>query len=96
MTLTRTIVLLAGGLLLMLAVIVLRAETRRLHFRTSEYDSQIEQIRQELRNQEIELQRLRNPEDIRNRALQLIVPVAPAAPGPKEIKLPPPARKKPR
>jgi len=37
-TLFRTIVILAGGLVLMLSVVILRAETARLHYEISRYE----------------------------------------------------------
>lgn len=65
MTLFRTIVVLVGGLALLLVVVVLRAETTRLHFELSKCESRADEIRQELTYAELELARLRNPGRIR-------------------------------
>lgn len=67
MTLLRTIVVLAGGLALLLCVVVLRAETTRLHNEIAQCEQRAEQTRQRLREVELELERLRNPILLRNR-----------------------------
>jgi hypothetical protein len=83
MTLTRMAVLLSGALLVMLAVIILRAESARIHFRVSQLDAQADGFRQQLREQELELQRLRNPALIRARAGELKLPASAPAPAPR-------------
>lgn len=74
MTLPRTIVLATAGTLLLLVTIMLRAEAARLHYRTSQADSASAITRQQIREADLELQRLRNPKAIRDRALDLLVP----------------------
>jgi len=71
MTLARMIVILLGALLLMLAVVVLRAETTRLHYQLSQIDQQADLLWQELREEELELQRLRNPAVLRARVAEM-------------------------
>jgi len=67
MTLKRMIVMFAGALLVMLIVIVLRAETTRIHYEISDFDRRIDVLRQELRNERIALQRARNPAELLER-----------------------------
>jgi len=66
-TLFRTIVILAGGLVLMLSVVILRAETARLHYEISRYERRADECSQQLREAELELARLRNPMMIRKK-----------------------------
>jgi hypothetical protein len=61
MTLFRMIVVLVAGLLVMLCVVILRAETARLHYEISQRERQAEVFRQQLHDAELELARLRNP-----------------------------------
>jgi hypothetical protein len=67
MTLFRTIVVMVGGLLLMLTVVILRAETTRLHYEVSQCERRADECRQRLREGELELARLRNPMVIRQK-----------------------------
>ena len=67
MTLFRMIVILAGALVLLLIVVILRAETTRLHYEISQLERETEQYRQQWRESELELARLRNPMVIRER-----------------------------
>ena len=67
MTLLRTIVVLVGGLALLLCVVVLRAETTRLHHEVGQCEQRTERTRQRLREIELELERQRNPILLRNR-----------------------------
>jgi hypothetical protein len=60
-------VVLAGGLALLLCVVVLRAETTRLHNEIAQCELRTERARQRLREVELELERLRNPILLRNR-----------------------------
>ncbi len=84
MTLFRIIVLLAGGLLLLLTVVTLRAETTRLHHEISRCERAADEIRQELVEAELELARLKNPTRIRQRMEQAVSRFAeePAPPEP--------------
>jgi hypothetical protein len=59
MTLVRTVVLLGGALVVMLAVVVLRAETTRLHYQLSQYEREAVTLRDELRRMNLELWLLR-------------------------------------
>lgn len=70
MTLGRTAALLTGALAVMLTVVVLRAETTRLHFELVRLERRAATLRQELREKELELARLRNPARIRDRVLR--------------------------
>ena len=65
MPLRWLILVLAMVLLAMMAVVLLRAETTRLHYELSQFDRRAEVLRQELREKELELARLRNPALIR-------------------------------
>lgn len=71
MTLTRTIVTLITALLVMLTVVVLRAETTRLQFESSRFDRDAEILLAQFREQQLELARLRNPVLIRDRAADM-------------------------
>ena len=59
MTLVRTVVLLGGALVVMLAVVVLRAQTTRLHYELSQYEREAVTLRDELRRKNLELWLLR-------------------------------------
>ena len=72
MTLLRMIVFLAGGLVLLLAVVILRAETTRLHYEIARCERDADQIRQQLLEAELELARLRNPTRIRQRVEEAV------------------------
>lgn len=61
MKLARMIWVLAGALAVMLAVVILRAETTRLHYEISEFDRRDDVLRQELRQERLAMQRARNP-----------------------------------
>lgn len=92
MTLLRSAVLLAGALIVMLSVIMLRTETTRTNYRISRFDQQADALRQQLRDEELKLQRLRNPALIRAKAKELKLPMLePEAPPTKPL---PPAPKK--
>jgi sensor domain CHASE-containing protein len=65
MPLRWLILILAALLVAMMTVVVLRAETSRLHYGLSQLDQRAEVLRQELREKELELARLRNPAVIR-------------------------------
>ena len=71
LTLTRTIALLAGGLAVMLSVVIVRAETARLAFEFAVLERDAGLMRQQLREKELELARLRDPALIRRRAVDL-------------------------
>ena len=72
MTLFRTIVVLLGGLVLMLCVVILRAETTRLHYEISQCERRADDCRQRLREAELELARLRNPMMIRQKVEEAV------------------------
>ncbi len=90
MTLTRMVGVFLGALAIMLAVVILRAETTRLHYLISELDRQEDSLRQELRTEKLALQRARNPAALLEKVsrLRLAEPQAeaprPAAPPPKK------------
>jgi hypothetical protein len=71
MTLTRMIGLLVGALTLMLLVVMLRAETTRLHYEISELDRREDVLRQELRTEQLVLQRAQNPALLLERVKQM-------------------------
>lgn len=71
MTLARTVVLLAGALAVMLTMVIIRAETTRLHFEYRQLEREAAALRQTLREKELELARLRNPARIRDRFLRI-------------------------
>jgi hypothetical protein len=66
-TLTRIIFLLLGGLALMLAVVVLRTETTRVHTRLAALDKRELELRSQIQAAELELARWRSPTLIRDR-----------------------------
>lgn len=72
MTLFRIIVILAAGLVMMLFVVILRAETTRLHYEISQRERQAGEYRQQLREAQLELARLRNPMLIRKKVEQAV------------------------
>ena len=51
----------------LIAVVLLRAESSHLHYELSQLDRQASVLRQELREKEVELARLRNPAMIEER-----------------------------
>ncbi len=61
MTLTRTIGLLGGTLAILLLVVALRSETARVHYQISQIDREIEGWSQQVRENGLEIVRLRNP-----------------------------------
>ncbi len=65
MALRGLMLVLATALVAMMAVVLLRAETARLHYALSQVDQRAAVLRQELREKELELARLRNPAVIR-------------------------------
>ncbi|MCK4341816.1 MAG: hypothetical protein KAY37_08855 [Phycisphaerae bacterium] len=72
MTLFRMIVILAGGVALLLCVVILRAETTRLHYEISQCELQAEEMRLRLRAAELELARLRNPMVMRKKVAEAV------------------------
>lgn len=72
MTLFRIIAVLAGGLVLLLFVVILRAETTRLHYAIAQCERRADEVRQELLEAELELARLRNPTRIRQQMEQAV------------------------
>jgi hypothetical protein len=76
MTLFRTIVILVGGLLIMLTVVILRAQTTRLHYEISQCERRTDQYRQQLHDGELELARLRNPMMIRQQVKETVSQLA--------------------
>jgi len=73
-SLSRIVVVLVCGLLVMLATVLLRVETTRLHYRISLCDQRSEEYRHELRALQLELARLRDPSVIRARIVNLRSP----------------------
>lgn len=78
MSLRRTVVILGVGLASLLTVVILRAETTRLHSELSQLDRRAVVLWQELRENELELARLRNPALIRARVAQMRLQDSPA------------------
>lgn len=71
MPLRWLILVLATVLVAMMAVVLLRAETTRVHYELSQLDRQAGVLRQELREKELELARLANPALIRAKLAEL-------------------------
>lgn len=60
-----------GALATMVAVVAFRAEATRVQFEVSQLDRQAEALIVTLREQELTLAQLRNPAEIRRRAVEL-------------------------
>ena len=71
MPLRSLILLLAMVLVAMMTIVLLRAETTRLHYGLSQLDRRAGVLRQELAEKELELERLRNPALIRAKLAEL-------------------------
>ena len=71
MTLPRMIWLFVGALVVMLAIVVLRAETTRLHYEISKLDRREDVLRLEIRKERTALQRARNPAALLERVKQI-------------------------
>ncbi len=84
MTLFRIIAFLVGGLLLLLVVVIQRAETTRLHYEIARCERSADELRQQLREAELELARLRNPRRIRQSMEQALSQFGAPAPTPSE------------
>lgn len=67
----RVISVLALALPVMLAVVMLRAETARLHYRMSKLDRQADLLKLEIAQAELQHASIQNPSLIRQRALDL-------------------------
>ena len=65
MSLKWLIPVLVAALVGMMAVVLLRAEVTRRHYELSQLDRQADVLRQELREKQLELARLRSPAVIR-------------------------------
>jgi hypothetical protein len=86
MTLFRMMVVLAGGLVLLLAVVIVRAETTRLHYEVARCERAADELQQQLVEAELELARLRNPTRIKQRMEQAIGHFADEPPPPEPPK----------
>jgi len=87
-SLFRTIAVLLGGVALMLGVVIVRAETTRLHYETSQRELKFEQLRHQLREAEMRLACLRDPMRIRERVPEVVRQLieenaAPESPNPR-------------
>lgn len=71
MTLKRLVFVLASSLVAMLAVVMLRAENRRLHYHISQHDLRADALTTQIHEKELELARLSNPRIIRERVAEL-------------------------
>jgi len=71
MPLRWLILVLVVVLVALLAVVLLRAETTRLHYELSQFDRRETVLRLELIEKELELERLRNPALIRAKLAEL-------------------------
>ena len=71
MSLTRMICLFLGALIIMLAVVILRAETTRLHHGISQLDRRDDVLRQKIRVEQIALHRERSPAELLERVRQM-------------------------
>lgn len=74
MPLRWLIIVLATILMGLLAIVTLRAEATHLHYQLSQLDRRAQVLRQELREKELELARMRNPALIRARLDQWRLP----------------------
>lgn len=72
MTLWRIIIIIGGALLLMLCVVTLRTETTRLHYVISQHEQRVTELRQKLRQAELELAQLKNPLLLRQKVEQAL------------------------
>lgn len=88
MTLTRILALLLGGFLVMMAMVILRAETTRIETELADLDREEFALRKSLQVEYIEMARWKTPDLIRRRLRELdlaesapTTTVAPAAPG---------------
>lgn len=80
MSITRTIGVLTGALLIMFAVVLIRSETARLQHEASKLEQQESALRLQVREDEMEIARLKNPGVIHARAISLHSPEEPAKP----------------
>lgn len=80
LSLRRIIAVLGAALAVMLGVIRLRAEATRLNYELSEQERRAAVLLDELREQGLELARLRNPAMIRARLVELRLGPQPEAP----------------
>lgn len=71
MKLTRMAAILGGALAIMLIVVILRAESTRLHHELAGLHQRADLLWQQVSEEELELARMRNPELIRARAAEL-------------------------
>lgn len=87
MTLARTLALLLGTLAVMLCVVTLQAETARIHSRLAALDRAEQDLREQLRAEELELARWRSPTLIREKLREFrraTLGLTPAATAPAE------------
>lgn len=68
MTLPRTIGVLISVTALLLVVVILRGETARIHYDMSQLDQDADVLRLQMRENELEIVRLRDPDRIAERA----------------------------
>ena len=71
MPLRWLILVLAATLTAAMTVVILRAETTRLHYQLSQLDQRAAVLQQELREKGLELARLRNPAVMRAKLAEL-------------------------
>lgn len=80
MTLKRLVIVLGSMMIALLAVVMVRAENRRLHYRLSQQDLRLEALSMQLREKELELARLTSPRTIREQVARIRLQDASAAP----------------
>lgn len=95
MTLPRTIGVLVSLTALLLVVVILRGETARVHYDMSELDRNADVLRLQMRENELEIVRLRDPDRVAERAAAARIGEVEAAP-PDSSTPPAPARHTPR
>lgn len=77
MTVARTIGVLGLSAAILLLVVILRTEAAGVHYQISQIDRELDGLRQQFRENDIEIARLRNPALIRaSAALQITGPKA--------------------
>ncbi len=88
----RAVLILGAALPLLASVVLLRAETARLNYVLARMDQRSLLLRDALRDSQLELARLRDPQRIRERVLELRSSGGPA----ETVSAPPPPKPKPK
>lgn len=92
MPLFRVILLLLGGLVLMLAVVMVRSQTTRLHYEIANCVREADGLRQQILEAEMALARLKNPMRLRQKVEEVVVELEPEAAAPVKAPAKTPAK----